>query len=232
MSRRRRSDPQAERPIQRGPAHRWRGNRVFYVAVEGESTEPGYLTHLNREFGSDHQFLIHPLYKRNGMTPGRVVARALEQRDEVLAGDDRVQLWALFDRDRHRDIPQAIREARDGGVHVAFSHPSFDLWLLLHFTDTSGQQGGSSRIVHEKLRQFAGFETFDSHNDKSVAGRRAQALTGRHTDAVQRAKRLVDKCSSGACSASTGHAPHCDPLQRDPSTDMWRLLVELGIVGR
>jgi hypothetical protein len=230
MSRRRRSDPNAERHIHRGPAHKWRGNRVFYVAVEGESTEPGYLAFLNREFGSDHQFLIHPLLKRNGMSPRRVVARALEQRDEVVAGDHRVQIWALFDCDQHQDIPQAMRDARDGDVRIAFSHPSFDLWLLLHFTDTSGQQGGSSRIVHQKLRHCAGFETFDSHNDKSVTGRRAQALSGKHTAAVKRAKRLIDDCPTGACSASSGHAAHCEPLQRDPSTDVWQLLVELGIV--
>ncbi|WP_432834154.1 RloB family protein [Dactylosporangium sp. CA-092794] len=232
MSPRRRSNPNAERRLHRGPAPAWRGNRVFYVAVEGEATEPDYLAMLNREFGSDHQFLIHPLYKRNGMTPTRVVAKALEQRDEVASGDGRVQLWALFDRDQHHEIPQAMRAARAGGVRVAFSHPSFDLWLLLHFTDVSGQQDGSSRIVHQKLRQCTGFETFDLHNDKSVSGPRAQALHGRYLDAVRRAKRLVDDCPSGACSASDGHVQSCDALRRDPSTDVWQLLVELGIAGR
>lgn len=232
MSRRRRSDPNAERPVHRGPAPRWRGNRLFYVAVEGESTEPedDYLTFLNREFGSERQFLIHPLYKRNGMSPSRVVAMALEQRHEVASDDTRVQLWALFDRDQHRDVPQAMRLAREGGVHVAFSHPSFDLWLLLHFTDVSGQQGGSSRIIHEKLRQYAEFEAFDSHGDKSVGVRRAQALRGKHATAVKRARRLVDDCPTGDCSASDGHAAGCDPLRRDPSTDVWQLVVALGVV--
>lgn len=231
MSPRRRSNPHEERRIHRGPAPTWRGNRVFYVAVEGESTEPDYLAFLNHTFGSRHQFLIHPLYRHNGMSPSRVVARALEQRSEIAPGDDRIQLWALFDRDQHQDIPRAMRDARDGGVRVAFSHPSFDLWLLLHFTDASGQQGGSSRLVHQKLRRCPGFETFDSHNDKSVTGRRAQALDGKHADAVTRAKRLVGNCPTGTCSASSGHAARCDALRRDPSTDVWQLLVELGVVG-
>ncbi|MEV0392035.1 RloB family protein [Polymorphospora rubra] len=202
---------------------------MFYVAVEGESTEPDYLTYLNREFGAEHQFLIHPLYKRNGMTPGRVVDRALEQRDEIAGDDARAQLWALFDRDQHRDIPKALRDARAGGVRIAFSNPSFDLWLLLHFTDVSGQQNGSSRVVHSKLRQQPGFETFGVRNDKSVAGSRAKALAGRSAAAVRRAKRLVDDCPNGACSAVAGHAAHCDPLRRDPSTDVWQLVIELGI---
>lgn len=226
---RRRSDPNSERPIHRGPAARWRGNRVFYVAVEGELTEPDYLTHLNREFGSEWQFLIHPLYRRNGMKPSQVVAKALEQRAEV-TGDGKVQLWALFDRDQHQDIPQAIREARAGGVRVAFSNPSFDLWLLLHFTDVSGRQDGSSSLVHEKLRQRAGFETFGIRGDKSVKGRRARALEGRYAAAARRARRLPDGCLGGNCSERGGHADHCDPLRRDPSTDVWQLVVELGIV--
>jgi hypothetical protein len=121
----------------------------------------------------------------------------LEQRDEVVAGDRRVQLWALFDRDQHQDIPQAMRDARDGGVRVAFSHPSFDLWLLLHFTSTSGQQGGSSRIVHQKLRQCAGFETFDSHNDKSVTGQTGAGLArqarGRRQTGEETGRRLSDR---------------------------------------
>lgn len=176
MSRRRRSDPDTDKPVQRGPAPSWRGNRVFYVAVEGESTEPDYLAHLNKEFGPEHQFFIQPLFKRNGMTPSQVVDKALEYRDEL--GDD----------DTNRDN------------------------------------------IHEKLRQQAGFERFDVHNDKSIRGRRADALRGKQGAATKRAKRLVDECPTGACSARDDHAAYCDPLRRDPSTDVWRLLAELGIV--
>lgn len=165
------------------------------------------------------------------MTPTRVVARALEQQDEVRHGGGLVQLWAIFDRDQHHDIPQAMRDTEAGGVVVAFSHPSFELWLLLHFVDVSGQQGGSSRVIHEKLRRQAGFEAFGDRNDKSLRGSRVLALNGRQEAAVKRAKRMVDDCSTGGCSATRGHATHCDPLRRDPSTDVWRLIVELGIVS-
>jgi len=63
-----------------------------------------------------------------------------------------------------------------------------------------------------------------------VTGQRAQALHGKHTAAAKRAKRLIDDCPTGVCSASGGHATHCDPLHRDPSTDVWQLLTELGVV--
>jgi hypothetical protein len=226
---RRRRDSSAERRLQRDSAHPWRGNRVFYVAVEGEQTEPGYLSYLNREFGPEHQFVLHPLYRSNGMTPSEVVARVLEERHD----HEGSQRWAMFDRDDHRDIPQAFREARRHGVQVAFSHPSFDLWLLLHFIPVSEQQHGSSEWIHEKLRRRHGSERFASASgEKAITNSRIAELRGKHYTATRYAQRIVDDCPGGDCSALTGHAPQCDPLRRDPSTDVWRLLAELGIVDR
>jgi hypothetical protein len=227
----RRSKPNAERRLQRGAAARWRGNRVFYVAVEGERTEPDYLSYLNREFGQEHQFFVHPLYRPNGMTPSEVVTRVLEVRSND-ERRDQSQYWAMFDYDQHPDVPQAFRDARRNEVSVAFSHPSFDLWLLLHFIPVSERQCGSSKWLHGKLRQQRGFERFGSAGgDKAITEARVVALAGKHEIAARRAQRLVDDCPLGSCRASTGHAPQCEPSKRDPSTDVWRLLAELGILN-
>jgi hypothetical protein len=225
---RRRTRSDAERRLQRGPSPRRRGNRIFYVAVEGEKTEPDYLSFLNREYGDEHQFFIHPLTRNNGMTPSEVVGRAVQERRR---SDDGADYWAMFDRDQHTDITQAMRAARENGIKVAFSHPSFDLWLLLHFMMVRAQQRGSSQWIHEKLRQQPGFERFGATSgDKGVQGERVVALAGRHEVAAGHAKRLMDECPNGQCSAESGHAHHCDPCTRDPSTDVWRLLAELGVV--
>jgi hypothetical protein len=205
---------------------------VFYVAVEGEVTERDYLTYLSHEFGDALGFLIHPLYQRNGLKPREVVAKALEYRDELRAAaadedPERVELWAVFDCDQHSDIPAAMAEAAAGGVRVAFSHPSFDLWLLLHFSGVPDRHGGSD---HERLRRHQGFADFNRHHDKSVTGRRLDALRERHDTAAGHARRLVDECPTGSCTAARGHAAHCDPRKRDPSTDVWRLLAALGVV--
>ncbi len=219
---RRRSDPNVERPLHRQPG-RPRGGRIFYVAVEGESAEPDYLDYLNERFGDEHDFFIQPLWRRHGFKPGEVVSKALELRSEG-------EVWAMFDRDEHPDIPQAMAAAKRGGVHVAFSHPSFDLWLLLHFTGfNSGRQNGSSKVVHEKLREHEGFETFGI-DDKSVRGERADALFGKEWIAARNARKLADDCATPACSAAAGHANHCDPLKRDPSTGVGELLVALKII--
>lgn len=206
---------------------------MFYVAVEGESTEPDYLGYLNKEFGPDLRFRILPLWRRNGLKPREVVDRVLSE-SKVLAqrdpDDDESEFWALFDRDEHTGIPHAFAAAKAGGVKVGFSHPSFDLWLLLHFAAFSGAQSGSSDLVHEKLRRRPGFEQFGVKGDKSVRNGRADALTGHESNAAKRAKKLANDCPNQMCNENSGHASHCDPLCRDPSTNVWELLVALKII--
>lgn len=229
--------------------------RVLYVGCEGESTEPDYLDYLVKRFGSGERtgqpFRIVPVYKTNGLLPEQVVqaVRRYAATDET---------WALFDRDEHTRIPQAVEDAAADGTEICFSHPSFDLWLLLHFQAFSGQQSGKSTDVVDKLRKAdPAFERFDKRNDKSVRGRRRQALEGRTKNAIAHAKSLVSQCEHGGCKASqhqavpvdragthnpvhvpqssrkwaarSGHALDCEVLDRDPSTDVWRLLVSLGI---
>lgn len=171
---------------------------------------------------------------------------------------DTDEAWVLFDRDgrdRDADIRRALLEAAASKIEVGFSHPSFDLWLLMHFQSFSGAQSGSSKIVVEKLRgarDAEAFNDYDKRGDKSVKGARRDALRGRESTATTNARALVNACAHGACdaaqarekpvdrnaavesweswSARSGHASDCPALSRDPSTDVWRLLAALDIV--
>lgn len=233
----------------------YKQERVLYVGCEGESTEPDYLDYLVKRFGSGERtgqpFRIVPVYKANGLLPEQVV----EAVRQYAATDE---TWALFDRDEHTRIPQAVEDAAADGTEICFSHPSFDLWLLLHFQAYGGRQSGKSTDVVNKLRTAdPAFRRFDKKNDKSVQGARRAALQGRTRAAIAHAKSLISQCEHGACkagqhqavpvdrtsshnpdhlpqsprkwSARSGHAPDCKVLDRDPSTDVWRLLVSLGI---
>ncbi|MEA5358515.1 RloB family protein [Amycolatopsis sp., V23-08] len=247
------SDEERSLTLVRRPEHKQ--ERVLYVGCEGESTEPDYLDYLVKRFGSGERtgqpFRIVPVCKANGLLPEQVVeaVRQYAAKDET---------WALFDRDEHTRIPQAVDDAAADGTEFCFSHPSFDLWLLLHFQAFGGQQSGKSTNVVDKLRKAdPAFRRFDKKNDKSVQGPRRQALEGKTKAAIAHAKSLVSQCEHGACKVShyqaapvdrisprnpdnlpqsprkwaarSGHALDCKVLDRDPSTDVWRLLVSLGI---
>jgi RloB-like protein len=222
----RRSNPDADRPL-----HKTKGasreHRVIYVAVEGERTEVDYLTYVKKDLLDSERITLHVLSERNGMKPREVVDAVLAEAED----SRRDELWAMFDRDQHEGIPQAFDKAAAKNVNIAYSSPSFDLWLLLHLTGfNSGQQRGSSAVVHEQLRRQRGFETFDIRGDKSVRGERVEALRGRHETAARNAKKLANDCPTPMCSDRTGHDDQCPPLRRDPCTEVWRLLVSLKII--
>jgi hypothetical protein len=226
VSRKRRTTAGADRTLHAIPGPS-REERIFYVAVEGQSTEPDYLDYLNKEYGQDRRFRIQPLWRRNGLKPREVVETVLAERGP---DEDWSESWALFDRDEHTGIPQAFATARENSVRVGFSHPSFDLWLLLHFTASSGAQSGSSDLVHEKLRRCQGFERFGVNGDKSVRHDRLDALKGNERAAAQRARKLTNDCSNQECDEHRGHVDRCDPVGRDPSTNLWELLAALKII--
>jgi len=215
------------------------------VVAEGEVTEYDYCTALSNAFAERLGFRIDiPAFhiRRNGLTPIEVADHALTVAVGTEDGHSRSasgpsstirEIWALFDRDQHPRIPEAFAKlAGCDRIRVAFSHPSFDLWLLLHFTAVSDAQGGSSEQVHARLRNYPGFAGFGSRDKRITEARAAELMKpDRIATAVRNAKTLVRHCPTGCCSALTGHAAHCNPLRRDPSTDVWHLIEGLGILS-
>jgi len=219
--RRERGGDLAPGPRARNPEH------LVYLVCEGDATEYEYFTMINREFGALGFRLDFPPrhVRRNGLTPRQVVSHALSAAEKEVDA-----IWALFDRDQHMEIPAAFNDARGTPkVHIGFSNPSFDLWLLFHFQPYGPTTGGSSADVHGKLGSCPAFAGFGKR-DKHITEARARVLADRVGDAVKNARAQVDTCSTGACSAKHGHASSCSPLDRDPSTDVYLLIESLRLV--
>jgi RloB-like protein len=156
-----------------------RPREIIYVVAEGEVTEYQYCAALSNTFAERFGFRIDiptPHVRRNGLTPIEVAEHALtvaastrsEQRGTAPGPPSPIrEVWALFDRDQHPRIPEVFAKlAGHKRIRVAFSHPSFDLWLLLHFTAVSDAQEGSSEQVHSRLRNCPGFAGFGSHEKR------------------------------------------------------------------
>ncbi len=233
----RRARPQRGKSLTAKPRVR-KPRRIIYVVAEGEVTEYQYCTALNNAFAQRLGFRINtpaPHVGRNGLKPIEVAGHALDVAADVGtrrgSGGSIDAIWALFDRDQHTRIPEAFDKlSGHERIHVGFSHPSFDLWLLLHFSAVSDPQGGSSELIRSRLGNYPSFAGFGSHGKRITDARAAELMKPKRiTDAVRNAKSLVKHCPAGSCSVPDGHAVRCDPLKRDPSTDVWRLIEYLGI---
>ncbi|GGP16900.1 RloB family protein [Nonomuraea glycinis] len=208
-------------------------NRIFYAVAEGAVTEYDYLTMLQNAFSEQCSFRIDmPRSRPDDMKPWRVAERVLAVAEEDARrpeGEQYAEIWALFDRDRHRDVAEAL-DALDGHskVRVAFSNPSFDFWLYLHYALHDVPQDGWNHQIHQLLAQSPGFLGFGA-KDKRITKARADNLLPRIKMTCDHARSLDKRCRSGKCAHRRGTKPDCGPLDQDPSTGMWRLLESLGI---
>ncbi|MFI6639632.1 RloB family protein [Streptomyces sp. NPDC050504] len=130
-------------------------------------------------------------------------------------------VWCLFDRDDHKGVDDIMRrvdeewkaegvdDIRDASLRVAYSHPCFELWRLLHHQDYTSTFGRNCDAAAQRLPFF-------TTKDQAKIVRTEQIKDG-YKLAKQRAQRINAK-----------HAAHVPHSRRDPYTDVWRF-VEDGL---
>ncbi|MFF4542261.1 RloB family protein [Streptomyces aureus] len=136
----------------------------MYVFTEGRVTERKYILtvkelvavpadiHIANEKASD-----------SDRTPADLVRDALslkaekrhEDRKAQVGEEMRTQVWCVFDHDgRNRnELVSLMKKAQAGGVEIAFSHPCFELWRLLHVKEVTGTFGGVCDQAARRLPQ-------------------------------------------------------------------------------
>ena len=102
---------------------------------EGKVTEPEYFRAFRNAYRiSRLQVEIVGL----GSGPPKIVAEAVKtyranqrdfRRQKTTCLD---QVWAVFDRDEHREYEACIQQCEHIGLQLAYSNPCFELRLLLH----------------------------------------------------------------------------------------------------
>lgn len=131
----------------RGKARCPRAGRSFLIVTEGEKTEPSYFTTLVDllQLSSADVRIVHP----DGTDPMTLTLNAVELRDAqrkkakkgLEIGYDEV--WVVFDLERIHDetrrrlAAQAMSIKKAEGILFAFSDPSFEYWLLIHYEYTT-----------------------------------------------------------------------------------------------
>lgn len=180
--------------------------RRIAIFVEGEKTEPGYLTHWHRA----HRDRVHVDISRGLGAPMTVVDHAVQQKrheaKEARRGRGRAsdEYWCVFDVDQHPNVRAAVEKALANGVSVAVSNPCIELWFILHFQDhTAHVERDAAQALSKQLLKC----------DKILNDHALQELAARFPDAKARAIALDDK-----------HFGDGRPARSNPSSGVWRLV--------
>ena len=124
-----------------------RSPRVEIVIVcEGRNTEPAYFESCADYYGAG---LVRLKVIPGAGVPMTLVAAAIAERDRLLqlrraskdSFDSCFRVWAIFDRDEHTNVVEALMMAAERRIEVGFSDPCFELWPLLHLTEYGAQDG-------------------------------------------------------------------------------------------
>jgi hypothetical protein len=197
----------------RAPEKRREQKKRLLVLCEGIKTEPQYIRGYERHAKRTSVAVVDvEFYKESeSAVPLTLVKDARERkklsekraRKDPYEGYD--EIWCVFDRDEHPHVPEALNMARDNDIHVAYSNPCFELWLLLHFVESPGAQHRHElqRRMRDHVSAYEKSVVFEDYSPGLDA-------------AMQRAARLE------------AHAADDDDSGRNPSTGVFRLIQSIG----
>jgi hypothetical protein len=141
------------------------------------------------------------LVERAAAIKRRTRREALRRRDVNLSVDE---VWCVFDVDDHPNLDEAKQQARDNGINLAISNPSFELWLVLHF------QNQNAFITRQNVRAICQ-QSLAGYN-KEVSQEMYELLAQHYDEAVQRSDAL-----------QAMHKSNMSPEHANPSTGVFRL---------
>lgn len=190
-------------PARRAP---WREPKPRILCVcEGALTEPQYLRAVTAHYRNPR---VNVIIEPGAGVPRTLVERAKQRKRDAEASakqqaDDNLifdQVWCVHDVDDHPRLDEARVMARDNGIELAVSNPSFELWLLLHLRENPGAR--HRRDVARLLKQLL------PNYDKRVI---FEHFVHGYEDAVKRARRLDEMAEQEG------------DRGRNPTTGVWRL---------
>ena len=120
--------------------------RYVRIVCEGAKTEPNYFRGILKLYDWKGAQIV----KAKDNSPVGIVRKAKEQFQRAVRARiprDQIHVWAVFDRDSHANLKQALQEATAGHIRVAGCLLQCVL-RILHFI--------ALRAVHPPLRKLRG----------------------------------------------------------------------------
>lgn len=117
------------------------------IVCEGLKTEPNY---FNSWLKANGYVAANPAFKAKDHSPRGVVKEAKEvykNARRLRIPPEKIFVWAVFDRDGHPGVPEAIDEAYNSEIQFAFSNICFEFWILLHYERTTRAFSNGDEII-------------------------------------------------------------------------------------
>lgn len=115
---------------------------------EGGKTEPNYFNGYFKAKGF-HQPNMASKPKDHSPKGVAKAAKAEYKKAKSLGfKEDKIFIWAVFDKDGHVGIHEAIAMLRGTPIGIAFSNICFEYWILLHYENTSRQFHHCDEIIN------------------------------------------------------------------------------------
>jgi hypothetical protein len=196
-----RRQPKSGKDLKRRAAFRQERDRVLIV-TEGSKTEPDYFRRLIEELRLTTAKVV--IVGDGGSAPISVVEDAIKWLSQ---DDDFEQVYCVFDRDRHVSYDQALQTLNGLAGSKGFkakvvlaipSVPCFELWCLLHVSDsrkpyeaaaTGGSPGQSLLADLCKKDEFINYE-------KSGCDAFFETIKPLRETAIQRAESFLEAAKS------------------------------------
>lgn len=129
--------------------------KLFLIVTEGTKTEPDYFRMVRQlviQEATSSEINVQCTGGLDGSDPKNLLGRMEEQLQiKNLKPSD--EAWIVMDRDNWlpKDLNKVMAWAKpQPNYRVAFSNPSFEYWLLLHFEDGNGV--GNQRECEKRLK--------------------------------------------------------------------------------
>lgn len=165
--------------------------RRFFIFCEGQNTEPHYFNTLARYV---NQTIVEIVPIGAAGVPKTLAVQAAEKarglrkevrRKKANSYERLDQVWAVFDRDEHPNVPEALQICKTNEVRIGYSNPCFEIWLLLHYCDYN-----SAEHRHKVQKDLEGqCPTYDRKHSKKVS---IDNFLERVKEAEHRAERQLD----------------------------------------
>lgn len=135
----------------RRPQNNRRPRNKFYIYCEGEKTEPNYIRSYIGSLRDGALRDVVRVQSTNKNTPMQLVdvAVAHKKNGASLPGDI---FWVVYDREsvaKYSDDlhDRAFVKANANEVNIALSNVCFELWLILHFLDSSAPYSSFDDLI-------------------------------------------------------------------------------------